>query len=184
MVLPKGSDENRKFFACALAGTENLSSISYKTQSVKDGFRTSRDDYMRDSTGDGKADYCAIVRMSSSSWEARCYRALNTEFDTVMTFDANPPKDIADILEFYQGIMFWFRFIDDMKDYSENLTVFTSGNIHIQEADVKPLPSQLLNGNEDRTTNLDERVQITRGLSFNGSDQFVRLGDSPEMGFG
>ena len=184
MVIPKGASEDRKFFACALAGTENLASTSYRTQSVKDGFKTSRDDYMRDSTGDGKADYCAIVKASKGSWEPRCYRALNTEFDTVATFDAKPPDDIAEVLEFYQGIMFWFRFIDDMKDYAENLTVFTSGNIHLDEADVKALPSQLLYGNEDRTTTLDERVQVTRGLSFNGTDQFVRLGDSPDMGFG
>ena len=184
MVIPKGYKENRQFFACALAGTENLSSTSYKTLSIKDGFRTSRDDYMRDSTGDGKADYCAVIKVSNSAWEARCYRALNTGFDSVMTFDPRPPKDISEVLDFYDGIMFWFRFIDDMKDYADNLTIFTSGNIRMEEADVKPLPSQLLNGNENRTTNLDERVQITRGLNFNGSDQFLRLGDSPEMGFG
>jgi hypothetical protein len=184
MIVPKGKKEDQKFFACALAGTENLSSISYKTQSVKNGFKTSRDDYMRDSTGDTKADYCAVIKTSKSSWESRCYRALNTEFDTVMIFDANPPKDILEILEFYQGIMFWFRFIDDMKDYAENLTVFISGNIHMEEADVKPLPSQILHGDDNRTTTLDERVQITEGLKFNGIDQFVRLGDSPEMGFG
>jgi hypothetical protein len=123
---------------------------------------------MRDTTGDGKADYCAIVKMSASSWEARCYRALNTEFDTVMKFDPDPPKDMADILEFYQGIMFWFRFIDDMKDYADNLTMFTAGNMSIEEAEVKPLPSQLLDGSESRLTNLDERVQITRGVHFNG----------------
>lgn len=184
MVIPKGSKEDAKFFACALAGTENLSSISYRTAYIKDGFRTSRDDYMRDTTGDGKADYCAIIKMSASSWEARCYRALNTEFDTVMKFDPDPPKDMADILEFYQGIMFWFRFIDDMKDYAENLTMFSAGNMSIEEAEVKPLPSQLLNGSENRLTNLDERVQITRGVHFNGVDQFMRLGDSTDMNFG
>jgi len=49
---------------------------------------------------------------------------------------------------------------------------------------VKTLPSQLLNGSTLRTTNLDERVQLTNGLHFNGSDQFLRLGDSPDFSFG
>ena len=40
MVLPKKSikDESQMFFACALAGTENMDSISFRTASVKDGF--------------------------------------------------------------------------------------------------------------------------------------------------
>ena len=188
MVIPKGSssngDESGKFFACALAGTENLASTKYRTPSVKDGFKTSRDDYMRDVDSDGKADYCAVVKVPNGSWEAQCYRALNTTFDTRTTFDPDPPQDIADIVEFYQGIMFWFRFIDDMKDYADNLTIFTTGGLEMTEADVKVQPSQIMMGNEDRTTNLDERVQLTKGLRFNGMDQFMRLGDSPDMSFG
>jgi hypothetical protein len=183
MVLRKGEDESRKFFACALAGTENLASMSYRTPSVKDGFKTSRDDYMRDADNDGKSDYCAITKVPGKSWEAQCYRALTTGFDTKTFIDVNPPEDIADVLEFYQGIMFWFRFIDDMKDYSQNLTLSVAGDIQLDETDVKPLPSQVMLG-DNKTTNLDERVQITTGLKFNGSDQFVRLGDSPDMSFG
>ena len=184
MVIPKGAEEDNKFFACALAGTENLASTSYRTIAVKNGFMTSRDDYMRDADNDGKTDYCAIVKVKKGSWEPHCYRALTTTFDTRTFFDSDPPQDMADILEFYQGIMFWFRFIDDMKDYADNLKVFTNGGININEANVKPLPSQLLDGSESRTTNLDERVQITEGLKFDGMDQFVRLGDSPDMSFG
>jgi hypothetical protein len=108
-------------------------------------------------------------------WEPRCYRALTTTFDTRTFFDSDPPDDIADIVEFYQGIMFWFRFIDDMKDYAENLNVFTSGGIKMDEADVQNLPSQVLLS-ENRTSTLDERTQQTQGLRFNGSDQFMRLG--------
>jgi hypothetical protein len=184
MVIPVGGDEKKKFFACALAGTENLTSTSYRTLSVEQGFETSRDDYMRDADKDKRTDYCAVVKAAKGAWETRCYRALGTTFDTRTFIDTEPPQDIADIVEFYQGIMFWFRFIDDMKDYSENLTTYLAGGITIDEADVKVLPSQLLYGNEERTTNLDERVQITKGLRFNGSDQFVRLGDSPDMSFG
>jgi len=182
MLVPKGGDESQKFFACALAGTENLASTSFRTPKVADGFKTSRDDYMRDADGDKKSDYCAIVKMKGGTWDTQCYRALETTFDTRAFTDTEPPKDIAEILSFYDGIMFWFRFIDDMKDYGENLRIFAAGGLHMDEADVKVLPSQLMIPN--RTTTLDERVQVTEGLKFNGSNQFLRLGDSPDMAFG
>jgi hypothetical protein len=177
------ADDSGKFFACALAGTENLASTKYRTLSVKDGFKTSRDDYMRDADKDGRSDYCAVIKAPSGSWEPRCYRGLTTTFDTRSFFDSDPPEDISDIVEFYQGIMFWFRFIDDMKDYAENLNVFTSGGIKMDEADVQNLPSQTLLA-ENRISTLDERTQKTQGLRFNGSDQFMRLGDSADMSFG
>ena len=184
MILPKGSEEEDKFFACGLAGTENLSSTNFRTISVKNGFKTSRDDYMRDVDKDGKSDYCAVVKTNKGNWEAQCYRALTTSFDTRQITDTDPPKDIADILYFYEGIMFWFRFIDDMKDYAQNIRTYVAGNLEINEVDVKPLPSQLMDGSDSRTTNMDERIQVTEGLKFNGADQFLRLGDSPDMGFG
>jgi len=184
MVLPKGSSEDQMFFACALAGTENLTSTSFKTMTVKDGFKTSRDDYMRDADKDGKTDYCAVVKSGNGAFQAQCYRSLNTTFDTKQFIDTDPPQDIADVIYFYEGIMFWFRFIDDMKDYAENLITFTSGNLGIDEVNVKILPSQLLEGGKDNTTNLDERAQVTKGLQFNGVNQFIRLGDSPDMSFG
>jgi hypothetical protein len=181
MLIPKGMDDDRKFFACGLAGTENLSSTGFRTPSVKDGFKTSRDDYMRDVDNDGKTDYCAVIKVKTNTWESQCYRALETTFDTRTFTDTDPPEDIADILNFYEGILFWFRFIDDMKDYGENLKIYGSGGLQMDESDVKTLPSQNMSGD---TTTLDDRIQITRGLQFNGSDQFLRLGDSPDMSFG
>lgn len=193
MLVPKGvkgthrskeNDEAKMFFACALAGTEGLSSTSYKTATVFNGFKTSRDDYMRDADKDGKTDYCAVVKMSKGVFEAQCYRALNTTFDTKQFIDTDPPEDISEILLFYEGIMFWFRFIDDLKDYAENLTTYTSGDLTIDEVNVKILPSQILEGGKQDSTNLDERIQVTEGLKFNGLNQFIRLGDSPDMSFG
>lgn len=181
MIVPKGEDESQMFFACALAGTEQLSSTSFRTLTVAKGFRTSRDDYMRDADGDKRTDYCAVVKMPGGVFEAQCYRALTTSFDTRQFLDTNPPKDIEEILYFYDGIMFWFRFIDDMKDYAENLNTYIAGNITIDEVNVKTLPSQLIKGD---TTDIDDRVQITEGVQFNGSDQFIRLGDSPDMSLG
>lgn len=183
MVIPKGgNNEKDRFFACALGGTENLSSVSYRTQSVRQGFQTSRDDYMRDVEGDRRMDYCAIIKVPGRGWEPRCYRALETGFDTRTIVDTDPPKDIKEVLYFYEGILFWFRLIDDLKDYAENLDVYRAGDITINEVEVKPLPSQVMD--EDKLTKLDDRIQITNGLTFNGSNQYLRLGDSPEMTFG
>ena len=98
MVIPKGKDDEKdRFFACALAGTENLSSTNFRTQSVRNGFKTSRDDYMRDNDKDGKYEYCAVVKSLSGQWEPQCYRALTTSFDTRTLVDIDPPADIADI---------------------------------------------------------------------------------------
>ena len=117
-------------------------------------------------------------------WQPKCYRALLTSFDTRSSVDPSPPSDIAEILYFYEGIMFWYRFIDDMKDYGENVTLYTMGDIQIDEADVNPLPSQLLSGTDKRTTTLDERVSIVKGLQFDGESQFLRIGDSPDLSLG
>ena len=184
MLIPKGSTNSKQqFFACGLAGTENLSSTSYKTLTVGQGFKTSRDDYMRDVDGDGKTDYCAVVKSKDgvgSQWQAKCYRALATTFDTRTIVDTNPPSDIADILYFYEGIMFWFRFIDDMKDYGENLAVYAAGSIAIDETANVMASQRPINS----TTRLDDRVQSTLGLHFDGYSQFLRLGDSADMSFG
>jgi hypothetical protein len=77
--------------------------------------------------------------------------------------------------------MFWFRFIDDMKDYAENLKTYSTGNLSIDEVNVKTLPSQTIEGD---TTSVNDRVQVTEGLKFNGVNQFIRLGDSPDFSFG
>ena len=190
MIIPKGTkgtkgaldskDNSQQFFACALAGTENLASTKYRTLTIGQGFKTSRDDYMRDANKDGKTDYCAVIKMPTGGWESQCYRALTTTFDTRTFVDIDPPDDIADILNFYDGIMFWFRFIDDMKDYGENLQVYAAGSCGIDETP-NVLPSQRPS---DTTTTLNDRVQITKGLQFNGTTQFLRLGDSPNMSFG
>ena len=55
MITSKGTSDVT-FFACALAGTENLSSVEFRSPTTKDGFKLSRDDYMRDIDADGLTD--------------------------------------------------------------------------------------------------------------------------------
>jgi hypothetical protein len=77
--------------------------------------------------------------------------------------DPQPPAEIEMLLRFYEGCIFWYRFRDDMKDYIEITKLFRAGQIRI-----------------DETPNPDP----TEGLRFNGIDQFLRIGDSPELELG
>lgn len=164
MVINKANPEIM-FFACALAGTENMSSVEFRTPSTRDGFKISRDDYMRDMNADGREDYCRILKSPDGTYKALCNRATDKGFDERLVIDANPPDDIKTLLTFYEGCAFWYRFRDDMVDYVNNTQVLTSGGIKISE---KPLPPP----NE------------TKGVEFNGSDQFLRIGDSPDLELG
>lgn len=158
MIQEDGTDD--LFFACALGGTEGLSTVKYKTQTVKEGFQISRDDYMNE-LKDGKA-YCRILKTSSDTFETKCNTAGITSFRNTLVVDVNPPNNIKLLLTFYEGIVFWLRLKDDMIDYAKNLSVSTSGNMRIDEM---PAP-------------------ITKGLEFNGKDQFLRIGDTTDLSFG
>ena len=163
MVQATGNSGD-KFFACALGGTEGLSTVKYKTLSVKDGFELSRDDYMRDVLGEGRDGYCRILKTGIDTFEAKCNPADDQSFKSSLVTDANPPDDIRTLLNFYQGIVFWLRLRDDMLDYAQNLTIAKAGDITIEEAPPNP--------------------PVTKGLEFNGIDQFLRIGDTKDLSFG
>ena len=62
------SDPEDKFFACALGGTEGLSTVKYRTPSVRQGFELSRDDYMHDIYNEGRDGYCRIIKTGTDTW--------------------------------------------------------------------------------------------------------------------
>ena len=163
MVQVEG-DPKDIFFACALGGTEGLSTVKYRTPSVRDGFELSRDDYMHDVLGEGRDGYCRILKTGVDQFEAKCNPAADTSFKASMITDANPPDDIKKMLTFYEGIVFWLRFRDDMLDYAKNIQVSKAGNMHIEEYPPNP--------------------PVTNGLEFNGIDQFLRIGDNKDLSFG
>ena len=162
MVMPTAGTEKDMFFACAMGGTEGLTSVQYKTPSVKDGFEISRDDYMNDVLNEGRSGYCRILKTGLDTFEAKCNPAGDYSFKPKMITDSNPPDNIKTLLTFYEGIVYWLRFRDDLVDYAKNLTVATAGTIEI---DPVPKPT-------------------TEGLRFNGVDQFLRLGDENNLEFG
>jgi len=160
MVSKKESDD--LFFACALAGTENLESTSFRTASVKKGFRISKDDYMNDINNDGRADYCRILLDRDSTYQPLCVRATDTGFDSRDVVDPNPPPEVAQLLSFYEGCELWLRFANSMEDSVAAVNVQTAGSMTIDE----------MPGGEI-------------GLTFNGA-QYLRIfdGDALTLGTG
>jgi hypothetical protein len=167
MVQPSGGQDKDKFFACALGGTAGLSSVSFKTQAVKQGFQISRDDYMN-MTSYKTLGYCRILKLTEfqTPFQAICTASTPNGFkSSVMdTQDAKPPSEIQTLLDFYQGILIWLRLIDDMNDYAQNLTILGAGSIGVVETPPKP--------------------KVARTLTFDGASQFLKVGDSADMTFG
>jgi hypothetical protein len=162
--VQNGSDEKNKFLACALGGTENLSSTNFRGPSVRDGFVLGRDDYMRDINGNGQDDYCRIVKKYNGTFQSECNVATENGFGSKMVPDLNPPENIVELLSFYQGCVFWLRLRDDMLDYAQNLYVNVAGKANVDEKVPNPT--------------------VTDALVLNGINQHLRIGDDPYLNFG
>jgi Concanavalin A-like lectin/glucanases superfamily len=161
-VVSKGGDASTAVFACALAGTMG-DPVGYRTNTVKLGFKLSRDDYMRDIINDGRQAYCRILKVQDGTYQPSCLRALDINFNTNEEIDPDPPEDIKTMLDFYSGCQMWLRLRDDLVDYMDKAVVQYAGGISIDQT---PRPT------------------ITRGLLFNGMDQFIRFGDTSELSLG
>ena len=163
-MVQRKDDEKEKFIACALGGTDHLSSVSYRTPSVKQGFVLGRDDYMRDVQGDGINDYCRVVKIGEGTFESKCNQGDITGFRADMVVDPQPPIAIRKLLKFYDNAVAWLRLRDDMVDYAQNLYVSSNGDAGVDESVPNP--------------------EVTQGLTFNGIDQYLRIGDDRYLSFG
>jgi hypothetical protein len=161
-VFPEGGKEEDLFFACGLAGTAGLTSVDYRTKSKKDGFVTSRDDYMRAIGKDGRDSYCRILKIKGQ-YEPMCLQAGDFSFSDRNTLDTDPPENIKTLIDFYRGCQMWLRFRDDMLDYMDRTIIQTAGGLAIIE---DPAPT------------------VSKALNFNGINQFIRLGDSRDLTLG
>lgn len=162
MVADK-DDPDGLYFACGLAGTDSLSSLSFRTSKSTKGFRLSYDDYMRDINGDGRDDYCRILKLKDGSWQPVCQRATDTGFDEKEAIDDSPPDTIKTLLSFYQGNVLWLRMMNTMNDYIGDSKVLINGQLALDE---RP------------------RLDQATGLQFNGVDQFLRLTDGSDVSLG
>jgi len=163
VVFPMGAPESMSFFACALAGTQGLSSVLYKSKNIKSGLKLGRDDYINRIRRDGRDAYCRILRQPNGVFLPMCLAADDTKFADKDVLDTKPPDEIETLLDFYSGCRLWLRFRDDMLDYIGSAILQTAAGTAIDDT---PRPEQ------------------TKGVEFNGKDQFIRLGDSPDLTFG
>ena len=160
MVTLSGDDG--MMFSCALAGTTG-SSTSFRTKTTKQGFLISRDDYMRDIIKDGREAYCRILRQRDLTYQPMCVRSMDTGFNDKDELDTDPPEEILTLMDFYSGCEMWYRFYDDMVDYTGKTILQHAGGLTIDQT---PKPT------------------VTQALYFNGQDQFIRLGDTSELSLG
>jgi hypothetical protein len=161
-VVTPGAEEDA-FFACALAGTSTTSPYEFRSRTVGKGLVLGRDDYMRDIYKDGAEAYCRIIKDVDGLYKPLCIRPLIDKFSDRDELDIDPPEEIKTLVDFYSGCKMWLRFRDDMLDYVKTAIVQSAGGITI---DHTPNPA------------------VTRGLHFNGVDQFLRIGDTNELSLG
>ena len=164
MVFPAGGKESESFFACALGGSGSLSTVKYRTRRLADGFKRSRDDYMRRLRPKGGDAYCRILKAKDGTWQPLCLEGLDAGFSNKDVIDSDPPDEIKTLLDFYRGCRLWLRLRDDMLDYTNSVFIQKAGGLAVEESPPRP--------------------SITRGLKFNGVDQFLRIGDSEDLSLG
>ncbi len=157
-------DKKNRFFACALTGTDRLDAVSFRTAGEKDGFRLSPDDYMRDINGDGRDDYCRILKWKDGTYQPVCARAGDLGFDSREVIDSSPPQEIQTLVNFYQDCVLWLRFFNDLEDRVSNVKVAITGGVEIDETLPKTKP--------------------TEGLQITGNEQFLRLSDAADLSLG
>lgn len=176
-VVEKDGVPESRIMACALAGQEGLDALTFRTDSARAGMLFTRDDYFRDINGDGREDYCRILKVSSApndKWEARGVLAGITRFKQSEEMpDNDPPPAIADLLWFYEGIMVWYRWFDDMVDYAENTQLSIAGMAAVDEAPQKTITEGLA---LNKVPSVDDELPPP-------ASQFLKLGENARLEF-
>jgi hypothetical protein len=133
----RSGDPDSLHIACAVGGRDGMDTMEYRSRSRREGFVFSRDDYWR--RGDkGRMDYGRIVRGPTGEFYASCAVAGRDGFKTAETRDTRPPPAIAQLLEAYDGIYTWYRWIDDGVDYAQTTETEIHGRPQIPYM-LKPL---------------------------------------------
>lgn len=176
-VVEKEGMPDSRMMACALAGQEGLDPFIYRTESARAGMKFGRDDYFRDVDGDGREDYGRIVKITAApndAWAAHAVLAGTTRFKQgTEIIDNSPPAHIQDLLWFYEGVMLWYRWIDDMLDYAENTQIKIAGEAAVdEEPGRKPVKGLEFN----RLKTADEDVKPP-------NDQYLKIGENSRLEF-
>jgi hypothetical protein len=119
-VAVKG-DPTSTHIACALGRRDGMDTMEYRSPSVREGFRMSRDDYWRRNPASRRMDYGRILRdRDTGEWFAATAIAGPDGFKSTEEHDTTPPAGIRTLLDAYDGIQTWFRWVDDAQDYAEH----------------------------------------------------------------
>jgi len=173
-VVVKPGNPGSAMLACGLAGTDGTSSLSYRSKTKAEGLKLGRDDYYKDVNTDLRDDYCRIIKVKDAptdSWESWCIVAGLDSFKPQEIHDVSPPEPIRDLLWFYDGIMVWYRFKDDLLDYGENTHLALAGDIKIDEDPRKP-KTDGIRINQVRKNQMDDPPS---------ADQFIRIGENSDL---
>ncbi len=178
-VVEKPGEPDSAMVVCALGGNEGMDTFAFRSPTVRSGFKISRDDYYRDVNGDGRDDYCRILKTEKSpndKWEAIATPAGLTSFKSGFELiDSKPPAHIQELLFFYDGIMIWYRFIDDLLDYADNTKLALAGDISIDQTPKTIEPPMKCDGLEINKP-LDDSEKPPQ-------DQFIRIGENDKLEF-
>jgi hypothetical protein len=167
-AVMRNNDDSTLRISCALGGRDGMNTMEYNTPTVGEGFRMNRDEYwkMRPREGRNRANYCRIVKDITGEWYASCVVPgfAGEERDT------DPGPNIADLLEAYEGIMVWWRWLDDQTNYAGDLTYTPVGRAEFPE---------ILNATVSRGLELNRWPIAAQeaGLPKPPALDYLRLGD-------
>jgi len=137
-AIYKKEDPDSLHISCILA----RSNEDYKSPTVADGFRLSRDEYWKSVTGSGRTDYCRILKDPvTEKWVATCAVAGNSGLGLREARDADPPPYFKHLLTAYRDCITWFRWKDDSIDYTGTVVAVSEGAPRFP-TDLNPLKSR------------------------------------------
>lgn len=127
-TIYRTADPDTLRVSCALGRRDGMSTTEYNGPMKKEGFRFSRDDYWAVRQGQKRMDYCRILKDDDTGeWFAGCAVAGPDGFKRCEERDPDPPTAIQGLLEAYEGILVWFRWLDDRDDYAGNAAFSVHG---------------------------------------------------------
>jgi hypothetical protein len=93
------------------------------------------------------------------------------EFELI---DSKPPADISELLLFFEGVMVWYRFLDDLTDSAENSKLSLAGGIEMDESPKARDPAPHVTGLE-----INKLPPATETKP--PAEQFIRIGENDKL---
>ena len=147
-AISKNGKPDTLQIACALANRAGMDTLEYRSKSVGEGFRMSRDDYWK--TTNGKSDYCRLLQDDAGLWHASCAVSSNTGIGPKEFIDTEPPAYIKSLLDAYDGALTWYRWQDDRDDVTGKSAIEVHGS-PIFPSMIKPIKTRGLQLNRSTT---------------------------------